>query len=84
MGGLFLKEDIRPRAPSEAELALGRRALRAAPEPCLYARVDVIPGPDGSPLVLEFEATEPSMFFAHAPGSAARTAKAIVAWSRRA
>ena len=83
MGGLFLKEDIRPRTPSPAERDLGQRALKAAPEPCLYARIDVIPGPDGSPVVLEFEATEPSLFFAHSPGSAARYARCILDWATR-
>lgn len=83
MGGLFLKEDIRPRRPSPAELALARRALEAAPEPCLYARIDVIPGADGDPVVLEFEATEPSLFFAHHPGSATLFAKAILDRTRR-
>ena len=83
LGGLFLKEDIRPRTPSAAELAVGQRAVKAAPEPCLYARIDVIPGPEGAPVVLEFEATEPSLFFAHSPGSATRYAKAILNWARR-
>ena len=83
MGGLFLKEDIRPRTRSAAEIALGRAAVKAAPEPCLYARIDVIPGLDGAPVVLEFEATEPSLFFAHAPGSATRYAKAILDWCKR-
>jgi len=83
MGGLFLKEDIRARTPSAAERAVGLRAVQAAPEPCLYARVDVIPGPDGSPMVLEFEATEPSLFFPYAPDSAARYARAILDWCKR-
>ncbi|HVR82844.1 MAG TPA: hypothetical protein VMU54_00945 [Planctomycetota bacterium] len=83
LGGLFLKEDIRPRTPSAAELALGQRAVRASPEPCLYARIDVIPGVDGSPVVLEFEATEPSLFFAHSLPSATRCARAILDWCHR-
>jgi len=83
MGGLFLKEDIRTRTPSAAELALGRLAVQASPEPCLYSRIDVIPGPDGDPVVLEFEATEPSLFFAHSTGSATRYAKAILSCGRR-
>lgn len=80
LGGLFLKEDIRPRDPSAAERELGARALKAGPGPFLYARIDVLPGPDGKPVVLEFEATEPSLFFAHAPGAAARYAQAILSW----
>src|SRR6185295_20021965 len=59
LGGLFLKEDIRPREPSREELDLGARALKAGPGKFLYARIDVLPGPDGTPVVLEFEATEP-------------------------
>lgn len=81
LGGLFLKEDIRPREASPAERALGRLAVQAAPAPCLYARIDVIPGPDGAPVVLEFEATEPSLFFVHHPEAAPRYARAILAWA---
>lgn len=82
VGGLYLKEDIRPREPSAAELRLGNLALKAAPGPFLYARVDVIPGPEG-PVVLEFESTEPSLFFKHGAGSAARYARAIISWEER-
>ncbi|NUO56757.1 MAG: hypothetical protein HOV78_08850, partial [Hamadaea sp.] len=45
----------------------------------LYARVDVIPGPDGSPVLVELELTEPSVFLAYADGAAERFADAIVA-----
>ena len=34
----------------------------AARENLVYARVDLVPGPDGSPTLLELELTEPSMF----------------------
>jgi O-ureido-D-serine cyclo-ligase len=44
----------------------------------VYARVDLLMNEDGSPALLELELTEPSMFFAHAPGSAARFAKVII------
>lgn len=77
VGGLYVKEDIRPRAPSTAERDLGERVLGAAPKGLLYARVDVAPGPDGAPRLLEFEATEPSLFFGFQPGSAERFAAAI-------
>ena len=36
-----------------------------------YARVDLLPSPEG-PRLLELELTEPSLFFATAPGAAAR------------
>jgi O-ureido-D-serine cyclo-ligase len=77
VGGLFVKEDIRAREPSTAERDLGERALAAAPGDLLYARVDVAPGPDGVPRLLEFEATEPSLFFGFKPGAAERFAAAI-------
>ena len=78
---LFAAEHITPRTPSEQELALARRTLAAIPfaQPLLYARVDLIHADDGSPRVLELELTEPSLFFAHAPGSAGRFAAAILA-----
>jgi hypothetical protein len=39
--------------------------------------VDVIPGPDGDPLLVELELTEPSLFLRHAAGAADRLASAI-------
>lgn len=33
----------------------------------LYARVDLLEGPDGTPLLLELELVEPSMFLSYAP-----------------
>jgi hypothetical protein len=78
--GLFVSEDIEPREPSGAERVVGDRVmswLTARFGPLLYARIDLIPGPDGSPLILEVELAEPSLFFAHGPGSAERLAAAI-------
>jgi hypothetical protein len=43
----------------------------------LYARVDLIEGPDGAPALLELEAIEPCLYLATAPGSAERLAHAI-------
>jgi O-ureido-D-serine cyclo-ligase len=77
--GLFAPEDIRPRAPSEEERALAAAAYAAMPfDAPLYARIDMIHGNDGSPVVLELELTEPSLFLARAPGSAARLAQAVL------
>ncbi|WP_433478476.1 ATP-grasp domain-containing protein [Spirillospora sp. CA-142024] len=66
---------------TEAELELAARALAAVPggEDLLYARVDMIPGPDGAPLIIELELTEPNLYLQHGPGSAERFAKAILA-----
>jgi len=74
------REQITAREASPAEQALAREVLAALPwDPAelLYARVDLIPGPDGSPVLLELELSEPSLFLRHAPGSAGRLAAAV-------
>lgn len=70
---------ITRRTASEAERAVARAALACVPVdgPLLYARVDVVPGPDGQPLLMELEVTEPCLFFGQAPGSAERFAAAV-------
>ncbi len=79
--GLFAPERITPREPGTDELAVGARVLAAvtarrgvAPP---YARVDLIRDADGAPRVLELEMTEPSLFFRHADGAAARFARVL-------
>jgi len=68
---LFAEEDITPRIPAAEELDVGERVLAALPFATpLYARVDLIRSDTGQPCLLELELTEPSLFFAHAPGSA--------------
>ena len=79
----FAPEELEARSPTEAELTAADAALGACRDlldgaPLLYARVDLIPGPDGTPRLLELELTEPSLFHAHVPGSAARFAQAIL------
>jgi len=74
-------EEITARTPDEAELDLARRTLTLIPggtKRLLYARVDMIPGPDGAPLLLELELTEPSLFFGFAAGAASRLTEAIL------
>jgi hypothetical protein len=48
----------------------------------LYARVDLLAGEDGEPVVLELELTEPSLFFTHAPDAVERFARAALARAR--
>jgi hypothetical protein len=71
--------------PAEVDPALAAFALDVVsriPEPVLYARVDTVPGPDGSPLLIELEATEPYLFLEHSPDAAARFAAAVCDWLR--
>jgi len=82
---LFAEEQITARKPSDDELRVATRTLGAIPfaKPLLYARVDLIHDADGAPRVLELELTEPSLFFAHADGSAARFAEEVRAAASR-
>ncbi len=62
---------------STAEAALARRALDAVRGPLLYARVDMAPGPDGHPLLMELELVEPSLFFSQSRTALDRFVSAI-------
>jgi hypothetical protein len=76
---LFAPEEITARPPAADELESADRVLQALPFPApLYARIDLIRDGEGRPVLLELELTEPSLFFAHAPGSAARFAQALL------
>jgi glutathione synthase/RimK-type ligase-like ATP-grasp enzyme len=77
---LFAPEHITPRTPAAEELRVAERALAALPFAMpLYARVDLIGSGHGGPCLLELELTEPSLFFAHAPGAAGRLAAGLCA-----
>jgi glutathione synthase/RimK-type ligase-like ATP-grasp enzyme len=80
VAGLFAEEEIRPREASPQERSVADRAMGALPvsDPPLYARVDLLPTPDG-PVVLELELAEPSLFLDHVPGSVERMAAAVLA-----
>ena len=80
---LFAPEHITPRTPERAQERLGATVLdalvcmgRAAVMP-LYARVDLLRDPRGTPVVLELEIAEPSLFLGFAEGAAARFALEI-------
>ena len=84
----LMAEEMSPREASPEERAVADAVLAALPQlvggcdsaefPLLYVRVDLLPGEEGTPLVLEVEATEPSLFFRFAPGTIERFADAIV------
>lgn len=76
VGGLHAEERIRATRPSQEQRDLADRVIASAPSPLLYARVDLAPG-DAGPLLLEFEASEPSLFLAYGDGAAERFARAI-------
>jgi hypothetical protein len=74
------EHNLQTKHPTEAQAELAEQVLAAVPggpERLLYARVDLLPGPDGAPVLIELELTEPALFLGHAPGSAHRFAAAI-------
>ena len=79
----FAAGDISSREAGPDELAMGEQTLAAASrllrlgQPLSYARVDLIRDDNGHARLLELELTEPSLFFAQAPGSADRFAAAL-------
>lgn len=79
--GAYKEEEILPREPTAVERETGERVLDAlaavspvARENLVYARVDLVPGHDSTPVVLELELTEPSMFLVYDGASGARAA----------
>ena len=83
-GGLFVREEVGARQASAGEREVAERALDAlaavAPvdrRELLYARVDLVPGPDGDPVLLELELAEPSLWFSADPAAAPRWARAV-------
>ncbi|NGY65620.1 hypothetical protein G7043_42705 [Lentzea sp. NEAU-D13] len=68
--GLYVEEKLRSIEPTERQVELANQVLDVAAEllslerkDFLYARVDVVEGPRGEPLLLELELTEPSLGF---------------------
>ncbi|MHB1139069.1 MAG: ATP-grasp domain-containing protein [Microthrixaceae bacterium] len=79
--GLYAPEQIEARVPGTDERSLADAVLdhvadRFGGTAPLYARVDVLRGDDGRPVLLELEMTEPSYFLATDPGAAGRAATA--------
>jgi glutathione synthase/RimK-type ligase-like ATP-grasp enzyme len=71
-------ESVSPALPiPPAQGRVAEAALRTVEAPLLYGRVDVAPGPDGSPVVMELELIEPSLFLLQHPPAQERLADAI-------
>ncbi|HYO36772.1 MAG TPA: hypothetical protein VER97_11900 [Geodermatophilus sp.] len=81
--GLYAEEEISARTATPTQRDVGDRVLawvadRTGERP-LYCRVDLVPGADGAPQVIEVELTEPSLFLTTDDGAADRFAAAISA-----
>jgi hypothetical protein len=79
--GAYKPEEIQPREPTAREREVAEQVLDALVDVApagradlAYARVDLVPGPDGEPILLELELTEPSMFLVHDAADGAKAA----------
>lgn len=62
---------------SAAEWAAAGAVMAVSPAGLLYARVDLVDGADGRPLLIELEAIEPYLFLSFAPEGAASLVAAL-------
>lgn len=88
--GIYKEERMSLGEATPAELEMAEHTLAAArtllatsgpepSEPFLYARVDVVSDDDGTPLLMELELVEPSLFVSLADGALDRLADAVAA-----
>lgn len=80
---LYVEEDIGPRTASDQERELGDSVMKFVTskfgEAPLYARVDVVRGSAGVPILMELELAEPSLFLHTSADAATRFASAVMA-----
>ena len=67
---------VTPHVPAGDEMEAAERVLAAVDEPLLYARVDLVRGADGAPLLIELELVEPDLYLQHDPAGGALLAEA--------
>lgn len=79
---MFDDDLVRPGHSSDQQQEVASRVLewmaRRFGGPPLYARVDVVPAPDGDPVLLELEAVEPNFYLTTSEGAAERLASAVL------
>ena len=77
--------DLRATVPTAEQRAVAQAVLDAVPTlvpgapPVLYARVDLVTDASGSPVLLELELAEPSLFLPQAPEAPAALVRAVEA-----
>ena len=69
--------------PAPDERAAAEAILAEVDEPLLYARVDLVRGLDGAPVLMELELVEPDLYLEYDPGGGAAFAKAAARAARR-
>lgn len=72
--------------PTEAELAVALSALgavRGSDRPLPYARVDMVPDPEGAPVLMEIELIEPNLFMVWSEGAVQRFVTGLANFAAR-
>jgi glutathione synthase/RimK-type ligase-like ATP-grasp enzyme len=64
--------------PADGEVEIAERALAQLDELPLYARADLVAGPDGGPCLIELELIEPNLYLTHHPPAAEALAEAAL------
>jgi glutathione synthase/RimK-type ligase-like ATP-grasp enzyme len=64
--------------PTSEESRVAGQALATLTERALYARVDLVAGADGAPLVMELELVEPELFFRYSQAAVEHLVDAVV------
>jgi glutathione synthase/RimK-type ligase-like ATP-grasp enzyme len=67
-----------PAEPGDAEVNLAELALAQLDQTPLYARVDIVTGPDGARLLIELELIEPNLYLTQHPPAAGALAEAAL------
>ena len=93
--GVYKEEQMSRISASDSEIEASRQVVRTArrlltetegaelaEEPFLYARVDMVSADDGSPVLMELELVEPSLFTALGEGALDLFADAVAARAR--
>ncbi len=77
---MYAGETITAREATTAQRAVADWVLlyvRQRFGPLTYARIDLVEGSDGEPLLMEAELTEPSLYFEYGEGAVGRLARAV-------
>ena len=71
--------EITPWSPSHEATVLAEAVLAAAPKGIIYARIDLLRDQKGKLCLMELEAIEPDLYFAHAPDGGLQFGAAVSA-----
>lgn len=69
---------VEPADPGAEDVALAEQALEQLDEPPLYARADLVTGPNGVPCLIELELIEPNLYLNTHPPAAEALATAVM------